>query len=118
MFRPYYNGHLQASILGGAINTTAIRNIRDLVSRVNTAVYIGIYTFPAPSAPSVWRWSVYLSTGRLCAVCGWESKYYFSGFDSRCPWCFWLSGVHTIRDMRSRTLRIAIVFITPPSIEA
>jgi hypothetical protein len=43
MFRPYYNGHLQASILGGAINTIAIRNIRDLVLRVKTAVYIGIY---------------------------------------------------------------------------
>jgi hypothetical protein len=24
-------------------------------------------------APSVWCWSVYLSTGRLCAVCGQES---------------------------------------------
>jgi hypothetical protein len=40
MFRPYYNGHLQASIPGGAVNTIAIRNIRDLVSRVRTAVYI------------------------------------------------------------------------------
>jgi hypothetical protein len=26
-------------------------------------------TFPAPC---VWCWSVYLSTRRLCVVCGWE----------------------------------------------
>jgi hypothetical protein len=39
MFRPYYNGHLQASILGVAVNTIVIRNIRDLVSRAKTAVY-------------------------------------------------------------------------------
>jgi hypothetical protein len=25
MFRPFYNGHLQASILGGAVNTIVIR---------------------------------------------------------------------------------------------
>jgi hypothetical protein len=44
MFRPFYNGHLQASILGGAVNTIVIRNIRDLVSRVKTAVYCHILT--------------------------------------------------------------------------
>jgi hypothetical protein len=38
MFRPYYNGHLQASILGGAVNTIIIRTIRDLVSRVNYSI--------------------------------------------------------------------------------
>jgi hypothetical protein len=42
MFRPFYNGHLQASILGGVVNTTVIRNIRDLVSRAKTAVYYHI----------------------------------------------------------------------------
>jgi hypothetical protein len=42
MFRPFYNGHPQASILGGAVNTIVIRNIRDLVSRVKTAVYYHI----------------------------------------------------------------------------
>jgi hypothetical protein len=42
MFRPYYNGHLQASILGGTVNTIVMRNIRDLVSRVKTAVYYHI----------------------------------------------------------------------------
>jgi hypothetical protein len=45
MFRPYYSGHLQASILGVAIDTIIIRNKRDLVSRVKTAVYIGIYIY-------------------------------------------------------------------------
>jgi hypothetical protein len=43
MFRPFYNGHLQASILGGAVNTIVIRNIRDLVSRVKSAVYYHIF---------------------------------------------------------------------------
>jgi hypothetical protein len=42
MFRPFYNGHLQASILGGAVNSIVIRNIRDLISRVKTAVYYRI----------------------------------------------------------------------------
>jgi hypothetical protein len=42
MFRPFYNGHLQASILGGVVNTNVIRNIQDLVSRVKTAVYYHI----------------------------------------------------------------------------
>jgi hypothetical protein len=42
MFRPYYNGHLQASILGGVVNTVVIRNIRDLLSRAKTAVYYHI----------------------------------------------------------------------------
>jgi hypothetical protein len=32
MFRPIYNGHIQASVLGGVVNTIAIRAIRDLVS--------------------------------------------------------------------------------------
>jgi hypothetical protein len=27
MFRPFYNGRLQASLLGGGVNTTVIRNI-------------------------------------------------------------------------------------------
>jgi uncharacterized membrane protein len=40
MFRPFYNGHLQASILGGAANTTAIRNVRDIVSRVKTIAVV------------------------------------------------------------------------------
>jgi hypothetical protein len=38
MFRPFYNGHLQASMLVGVVNTTVIRNIRDLVSCARTAV--------------------------------------------------------------------------------
>jgi hypothetical protein len=42
IFRPFYKGHLQVSILGGAVNTIVIRNIRDLVSRVKTAVYYHI----------------------------------------------------------------------------
>jgi hypothetical protein len=42
MFRLYHNGHLQASILGGVVNTTVIRNIRDLVSRAKLAVYYNI----------------------------------------------------------------------------
>jgi hypothetical protein len=42
MFRPFYNDHLQASILGGAVNTIVIRNIGDLVSRVKTVVYYHI----------------------------------------------------------------------------
>jgi hypothetical protein len=42
MFRPFYNGHLQASILGGAVNTVVIRNIRDLVSCAKLAVYYHI----------------------------------------------------------------------------
>jgi hypothetical protein len=33
MFRPFYNGLRQASTLEGVVNTTVIRNIRDLVSR-------------------------------------------------------------------------------------
>jgi hypothetical protein len=39
MFRPFYNGYLQASVLGSVVNTTVIRNIRYLVSRAQTAVY-------------------------------------------------------------------------------
>jgi hypothetical protein len=39
MFRPYHNGHLQASILGGVVNTIVISNIRDLVSCAKLAVY-------------------------------------------------------------------------------
>jgi hypothetical protein len=39
MFRPYHNAHLQASILGGVVNTTEIRNIRDLVSCAKLSVY-------------------------------------------------------------------------------
>jgi hypothetical protein len=42
MFRPYHNGHLQASILGGVVNTIVIRNIRDLVSCATLAVYYHI----------------------------------------------------------------------------
>jgi hypothetical protein len=42
MFRPYHNGHLQASILGGVVNTIVIRNIRDLVSCAKLAVYYHI----------------------------------------------------------------------------
>jgi hypothetical protein len=42
MFRPFYNDHLQASIPGSAVNTIVIRNIRDLVSRVKSAVYYHI----------------------------------------------------------------------------
>jgi hypothetical protein len=42
MFRPFYKGHLQASILGGVVNTIVMRNIRDLVSRAKTAVYYHI----------------------------------------------------------------------------
>jgi hypothetical protein len=38
MFRPLYHGHLQASVLGGVVNTIVICNIRDLVPRVKTAV--------------------------------------------------------------------------------
>jgi tryptophan synthase alpha subunit len=53
MFRPFYNGHLQASILGGVVNTTVIRNIRDLVSRAKTAVYyhilVGVRVVNSPS---------------------------------------------------------------------
>jgi hypothetical protein len=39
MFRPFYHGHLQASVLGGVVNTTVIHNIQDLVSRAKTVVY-------------------------------------------------------------------------------
>jgi hypothetical protein len=39
MFRPFYNDHLQASILVGVVNTTVILNIRDLVSRAKLAVH-------------------------------------------------------------------------------
>jgi hypothetical protein len=42
MFRPFYNGHLQASILGGVVNTIVIRNIRDLVPYAKLAVYYHI----------------------------------------------------------------------------
>jgi hypothetical protein len=42
MFRPFYNDHLQASMLGGVVNTIVLRNIRYLVSRVKTAVYYHI----------------------------------------------------------------------------
>jgi hypothetical protein len=42
MFRPFYNGHLQASILRGVVNTIVIRNIRDRLSRAKTAVYYHI----------------------------------------------------------------------------
>jgi hypothetical protein len=42
MFRPYHNGHLQASVLGGVVNTIVIRNIRDLVSCAKLAVYYQI----------------------------------------------------------------------------
>jgi hypothetical protein len=31
--------------------------------------------------PSVWCCFVYLSTRRLCIVCGWEALYYFSSVD-------------------------------------
>jgi hypothetical protein len=34
MFRPSYNGHLQAYILGGAINTIIIRTIYYTRSRI------------------------------------------------------------------------------------
>jgi hypothetical protein len=39
MFRPFCNGHLQVSILGGVVNTILTRNIRDLVSRAKLAIY-------------------------------------------------------------------------------
>jgi hypothetical protein len=42
MFRPYHNGHLQASILGGVVNTIVKRNIGDLVSCAKLAVYYHI----------------------------------------------------------------------------
>jgi hypothetical protein len=42
VFRPYHNGHLQASILGGVVNTIVIYNIRDLVSCATLAVYYHI----------------------------------------------------------------------------
>jgi hypothetical protein len=42
MFRPYHDGHLQASILGGVVNTTVIHNIQDLVSCAILAVYYHI----------------------------------------------------------------------------
>jgi hypothetical protein len=41
-FRPFYNVHLQASIIGGVVNTIVIRNIRDLVSRAKIVVYYHI----------------------------------------------------------------------------
>jgi hypothetical protein len=41
MFRPFYNGHLQASILAD-VNTIVTRNIRDLVSRAKLAIYYHI----------------------------------------------------------------------------
>jgi hypothetical protein len=37
MFRPIYNGHLQASVLGGVVNT-----IRGPVSSVGIATYYGL----------------------------------------------------------------------------
>jgi hypothetical protein len=37
-----HNGHLQASILGGVVNTVVIRNIGDLVSCAKLAVYYHI----------------------------------------------------------------------------
>jgi hypothetical protein len=42
MFRPYHNGHLQASMLGGVVNTIVIRNILGLVSCAQLAVYYHI----------------------------------------------------------------------------
>jgi hypothetical protein len=42
MFRPLYTGHLQVSILGGVVNTTVIRNIRNLVSCAKLAVHYHI----------------------------------------------------------------------------
>jgi hypothetical protein len=42
MFRSYHNGHFQASMLGGVVNTIVIRNIRDLVSCAKLAVYYHI----------------------------------------------------------------------------
>jgi hypothetical protein len=42
MFRPFYNGHLQASILGFVVNSIVLRNIRDLVSCTKLAVYYHI----------------------------------------------------------------------------
>jgi hypothetical protein len=43
IFRPFYNGHLQASILGGVVNTTVISNVQDIVSCQNCCIlpYIG-----------------------------------------------------------------------------
>jgi hypothetical protein len=43
MFRPFYNGHLQASILGSVVNIIVTsNNIRDLVSRSKIALYYHI----------------------------------------------------------------------------
>jgi hypothetical protein len=38
----YHNGHLQASILGGVVNTNVIRNMRDLVLCAKLAAYYHI----------------------------------------------------------------------------
>jgi hypothetical protein len=43
MFRPFYNSHLQASILGGVVNTIVIHNIRNPVSRAKLAIYYRIF---------------------------------------------------------------------------
>jgi hypothetical protein len=47
MFRPFYNGHIQVSILGGVVNTIVLCNtrIRDLVSRAKLAIYYHILVF-------------------------------------------------------------------------
>jgi hypothetical protein len=42
MFRPNHSGHLQASMLGGVVNTIVIRNVRDLVSYAKLSVYYHI----------------------------------------------------------------------------
>jgi hypothetical protein len=67
------------------MNTIVIRTIRDLVSRVNCCIYKYIYIYiyiymvllgllgNTILAPTVWCWSVFLSTGPLCTVCGWNN---------------------------------------------
>jgi hypothetical protein len=51
MFRPFYNGHLQASILGGAVNTIVIRNIREPGSSVGIETCYGL---DGPGIESRW----------------------------------------------------------------